>query len=94
MSTTPPPLRIGIVGYGVMGKAHNYGYRVAPLVRRLAVTPVVTVMSGRDAGAVAAAARAYGFRDGAAVQAVCDAMETSAASGRWVSVSEVLASAL
>ncbi len=35
-----------------------------------------------------------GFRDGAAVQAVCGAMETSAASGRWVSVSEVLASAL
>lgn len=60
MSTTPPPLRIGIAGYGVMGKAHNYGYRVAPLVRRLPVTPVVTVMSGRDAEAVAAAARAYG----------------------------------
>ncbi len=60
MSTTPPPLRIGIAGYGVMGKAHSYGYRVAPLVRRLPVTPVVTVMSGRDAGAVAAAARAYG----------------------------------
>ncbi len=56
----PPPLRIGIVGYGVMGKAHSYGYRVAPLVRRLPVTPVVTVMSGRDAGAVAAAAQAYG----------------------------------
>ena len=31
---------------------------------------------------------------GAAVQAVCDAMETSAASGRWVSVGEVIASAL
>ena len=30
-----------------------------------------------------------GFREGAAVQAVCDAMETSAASGRWVRISEV-----
>jgi predicted dehydrogenase len=60
MSATPPPLRIGIAGYGVMGKAHNYGYRVAPLLRGLPVTPVVTVMSGRDAGAVAVAARAYG----------------------------------
>ncbi|MGH3196314.1 MAG: hypothetical protein ACRDOH_23565 [Streptosporangiaceae bacterium] len=30
-----------------------------------------------------------GFREGAAVQAVCDAMETSAASGRWVGISEV-----
>jgi len=56
MSGAPPPLRVGIVGYGPMGKAHSYGYRV-----------------------------------GAAVQAVCDAMETSAASGRWVSIGEVLA---
>ena len=30
-----------------------------------------------------------GFREGAAVQAVCDAMETSAASGRWVTISAV-----
>ena len=28
-------------------------------------------------------------REGAAVQAVCDAMETSAVSGRWVKISEV-----
>ena len=60
MSAAPPPLRIGIAGYGVMGKAHTYGYRVAPMLRRLPVTPVVTVMSGRDAAAVGAAARAYG----------------------------------
>ncbi len=53
-------LRVGIIGYGVMGKAHSYGYRVAPMLRRLPVTPVVTVMSGRDACAVAAAAAAYG----------------------------------
>jgi predicted dehydrogenase len=53
-------LRVGIVGYGLMGKAHSYGYRVAPMLRRLPVTPVVTVMSGRDAGGVAAAAAAYG----------------------------------
>jgi len=30
-----------------------------------------------------------GFGQGAAVQAVCDAMEASAAQGRWVAVSEV-----
>jgi myo-inositol 2-dehydrogenase / D-chiro-inositol 1-dehydrogenase len=35
-----------------------------------------------------------GFREGAAVQAVCEAMETSAATGRWVSVGEVIASTL
>jgi predicted dehydrogenase len=49
-------LRVGIIGYGVMGKAHSYGYRVAPMLRPLPVTPVVTVMSGRHASAVAAAA--------------------------------------
>ena len=58
--TAGPVLRVGIIGYGVMGKAHSYGYRVAPMLRHLPVTPVVTVMSGRDAGAVAAAATAYG----------------------------------
>ena len=58
-----PVLRVGIVGYGLTGKAHCYGYRVAPMLRALPVTPVVTVMSGRDAGAVAAAAAAYGVPD-------------------------------
>src|SRR5215469_1926636 len=53
-------LRVGIVGYGMMGKAHCYGYRVAPMVRKLPVMPVVTVMSGRDGVAVSAAAAAYG----------------------------------
>jgi predicted dehydrogenase len=56
----PPELRVGVVGYGVMGKAHCYGYRVAPMLRPLPVTPVVTVMSGRSGPAVAAAAAAYG----------------------------------
>ena len=58
--TGPAQVRIGIVGYGLMGRAHCYGYRVAPMLRRLPVTPVVTVMSGRDAAAVGAAAAAYG----------------------------------
>ena len=53
-------LRVGIVGYGVMGKAHCYGYRVAPMLRRLPVTPVVSVISGRSEPGVAAAAAAYG----------------------------------
>ncbi len=55
-----PGVRIGIVGYGVMGKAHCYGYRVAPLIRALPVAPVVTVLSGRAEAGVAAAAAAYG----------------------------------
>ena len=55
-----PELRVGVIGYGVMGKAHCYGYRVAPMLRRLPVRPVVSVISGRNAPAVAAAAAAYG----------------------------------
>ena len=35
-----------------------------------------------------------GFAEGAAVQAVCDAIETSAGTGRWVSTAEVLAGGL
>ena len=58
---TPPELRIGIVGYGVMGRAHSYGYRVAPLLRPLPVTPVAALISGRSGPAVAAAAAAYGI---------------------------------
>jgi predicted dehydrogenase len=56
-------LRVGVVGYGVMGRAHCYGYRVAPMIRRLPVTPVVTVMSGRNEAGVAAAAAACGVDD-------------------------------
>ena len=55
----PAELRIGIVGYGMMGRAHCYGYRVAPMLRTLPVKPLVTVISGRNGPAVAAAASAY-----------------------------------
>lgn len=55
-----PAVRVGVVGYGAMGKAHCYAYRVAPMLRRLPVTPVVSVISGRNGPAVAAAAAAYG----------------------------------
>jgi predicted dehydrogenase len=58
--TGQPELRVGIVGYGMMGRAHCYGYKVAPMLRHLPVTPVVAVLSGRDRAAVAAAADAYG----------------------------------
>ena len=62
--SAPPELRVGVIGYGVMGKAHCYAYRVAPMLRRLPVTPVVSVISGRDGAAVAAAAAAYGVPGG------------------------------
>ena len=58
--SAPPELRVGVIGYGVMGKAHCYAYRVAPMLRALPVAPVVSVISGRNGPAVAAAAAAYG----------------------------------
>jgi predicted dehydrogenase len=54
---------IGIVGYGLMGRAHAYGYTVAPRIRELPVIPRLRVISGRDADAVARAAARYGVQD-------------------------------
>jgi predicted dehydrogenase len=51
---------IGIVGYGMMGKAHSYGYTLAPHVRELSVRPRLRVISGRDGAAVERAAALYG----------------------------------
>ena len=55
-----PELRVGVIGYGVMGKAHCYAYRIAPMLRTLPVTPVVSLISGRSQAGVQAAAAAYG----------------------------------
>src|SRR6202521_322259 len=56
-----PEVRIGIVGYGMMGRAHSYAYTAAPVMRPLPVRPRLAVISGRDEGKVACAASAYGF---------------------------------
>ena len=60
---TLPEVGIGVIGYGVMGKAHTYGYAVAPRVRELPCRPRLRVISGRDAAAVERAARAYGVEE-------------------------------
>jgi predicted dehydrogenase len=52
---------IGIAGYGMMGKAHSYGYTVAPVMRSLNYRPRLRMISGRDEEKVARAAAAYGF---------------------------------
>ena len=59
MSSDRREVRVGVVGYGIMGKAHSYGYRVAPMLYSLPVRPVVAAISGRNAAAVEEAARAY-----------------------------------
>ena len=51
---------IGIVGYGLMGKAHAFGYTAAPVMRRLRHRPSLRIISGRDRERVAAAAESYG----------------------------------
>jgi predicted dehydrogenase len=55
-----PEVGIGIIGYGVMGKAHSYGYAVAPRVRELPCVPRLRMISGRTPAAVERAAGAYG----------------------------------
>ncbi len=61
MARPKDEVRIGVIGYGAMGKAHAYGYTAAPVIRRLPVNPKLAVMSGRNENAVAAASVAYGF---------------------------------
>src|SRR5947199_178483 len=55
-----PEVGIGIVGYGLMGRAHAYGYTLAPRIRDLPCTPQLRLISGRDDAGVAAAAGRYG----------------------------------
>jgi predicted dehydrogenase len=54
---------IGIVGYGMMGRAHVYGYTLASQVRDLPHRPRLCTISGRDAEAVARAASRYGVEE-------------------------------
>jgi len=51
---------IGIVGYGMMGRAHSYAYAAAPVMRTLPVRPRLRLISGRDEAKVSEAAAAYG----------------------------------
>jgi predicted dehydrogenase len=55
-----PEVGIGIVGYGMMGRAHAYAYTVAPVMRALPHRPRLRVISGRDGDRVSSAAAAYG----------------------------------
>jgi predicted dehydrogenase len=56
-------VRIGVVGYGAMGKAHAYAYTASPVVRAGRWRPRLAVLSGRHEDAVSAAATALGFQD-------------------------------
>jgi predicted dehydrogenase len=58
-------LRVAMIGYGFMGAAHSQGWRVAPRFFDLPLSPSMDVVVGRDAGAVAAAADKWGWRESA-----------------------------
>ncbi len=54
-------LGVGIVGYGMMGRAHVYAYRAAASLRPNKVELVPVVMSGRDTDRLAAVAGPLGL---------------------------------
>jgi predicted dehydrogenase len=56
-------LKVGIIGYGMMGRAHAYGYRAAPLIRPAAAHFRPVVMSGRNGEAVSRIAANCGIDD-------------------------------
>ncbi len=56
-------LRVGIVGYGMMGRIHSYGYAAAPRIRNGDVRFYPVVMSGRNESAVAKASRDCGIEE-------------------------------
>jgi predicted dehydrogenase len=58
-------LRVAMIGYGFMGAAHSQGWRTAPRVFDLPAEPDMAVVVGRNAEAVAAAAKKWGWAESA-----------------------------
>ncbi len=56
-------LRVGMIGHGFMGAAHSQGWRVAPRFFDLPAEPSMDVIVGRNAEAVAEAAKKWGWRE-------------------------------
>ncbi|MFG2786107.1 Gfo/Idh/MocA family protein [Streptomyces sp. NPDC048419] len=56
-----PPLRVGMVGYAFMGAAHSQGWRTVGRAFELPLSPVLSVICGRDADAVRRAADRHGW---------------------------------
>jgi len=52
---------IGMIGYGMMGRAHSYAYTALPVMRALPCKPKLVMLSGRDRAKVEKAAGQYGF---------------------------------
>jgi predicted dehydrogenase len=56
-----PVLGVGMVGYAFMGAAHSQAWRTVPHVFDLPLRPAMAVLCGRNASAVRAAARRFGW---------------------------------
>ncbi len=54
-----------MIGHGFMGAAHSQGWRVAPRFFDLDAAPIMQVVVGRDAAAVAADAHKWGWAESA-----------------------------
>jgi predicted dehydrogenase len=52
-----------MIGYAFMGVAHSHAWRTAPRFFDLPLSPVLSVLAGRDAAAVSAAAHRLGWGD-------------------------------
>ena len=61
MNSTTPALSVGMVGHAFMGAAHSQAWRSAPRFFDLPLDPVMSVLCGRDASRVEAAATKLGW---------------------------------
>lgn len=62
MGKSKRQVRVGMIGYKFMGKAHSHAYRDLPFYFDLDVEPVMSAICGRDERGVAAAAARYGWK--------------------------------
>ena len=60
----PKPLRIGMIGYGFMGRAHSNAYRRVNNFFDLEYEPVLQAVCARDAAKAEAVCRHVGLRVG------------------------------
>jgi predicted dehydrogenase len=56
-------VRVGMIGYKFMGKAHSHAYRDIPMFFPDAPTPVMKVICGRNENGVGQAARQFGWEE-------------------------------
>lgn len=56
-------IKIGMVGYKFMGKAHSHAYRDLPLFFPKSIHPEMKVICGRNPEGIAEAAKQFGWKE-------------------------------